>query len=88
MIKETQNFFSLLGLTKNPFQKNGVLKQKYNNGKLKILGIVKEGYREGMWKFYYKNGELRYDGKWDEVGIDTNGDWEPDSYFAYSDTKE
>ena len=64
MIKETQNFFSLLGLAKNPFQKNGVLKQKYNNGKLKILGNVINGYREGVWKFYYKNGELFASGKY------------------------
>ena len=64
MIKETQNFFSLLGLAKNPFQKNGVLKQKYNNGKLKIIGNVIDGYREGLWKFYYKHGELLGAGKY------------------------
>ena len=62
MIKETQNFFSLLGIAKNPLQKNGVLTQKYGNGKIKIQGNVISGFREGVWKFYYKNGELEIEG--------------------------
>ena len=64
MIKETQNFFSLLGIAKNPLQKNGVLTQKYGNGKIKIQGNVISGFREGVWKFYYKNGDIYASGKY------------------------
>jgi antitoxin component YwqK of YwqJK toxin-antitoxin module len=37
---------------------NGYYTEKYEDGALKIEGLMKNNKREGLWKAWYKNGNL------------------------------
>jgi antitoxin component YwqK of YwqJK toxin-antitoxin module len=36
----------------------GIYHEYYNNGKIKMQGMLKEGKREGDWSYFYENGKV------------------------------
>ena len=59
--------------TEKPF--SGWVKENYENGRLKRLGYLNEGAKDGLWNSWHENGEkqleLRYkkDGKIEELAV-------------------
>jgi hypothetical protein len=51
---------------------NGTYKEYHTNGHIKIEGYWINGVKVGKWKYYYKNGKLKNEIEYTEIG-NTNG---------------
>ena len=36
----------------------------FDNGQLKVSGVVEDGKQEGVWRYFYKDGTLKSEGAW------------------------
>ena len=51
---------------------NGLYKEYYPSGELRIDGNYDKGYEEGIWKYYRKTGKIKTKGKFkngEKVGV-------------------
>ena len=53
---------------------NGVFLKKYRNGTVEVVGVYKDGLKEGPWKEFRSNGRLKLNSNYDKGKL--NGLWE------------
>ena len=53
---------------------NGVFLKKYRNGTVEVVGVYKDGLKEGPWKEFRNNGRLKLNSNYDKGKL--NGLWE------------
>ena len=46
------------------FGQNGLVKEYYDNGKIKKETNYKDGKKNGSWTLYWENGQLQRQTKW------------------------